>query len=129
MTRCYFYPPSQMPRFPIDKQSASVALLTQSTRVKLRCAMSLAPPTKLSPAPPNDHQIRNGAAQTEYSLPERTVSDRLPAGDVHVSMTRVIAAWGFGAAFFNLTSGAIYTSFAPSAPTISSSEYSQARYR
>ena len=27
-------------------------------------------------------------------------------------MTRTIAAWGFGAAFFNLTSGAIYTAFA-----------------
>ncbi len=27
-------------------------------------------------------------------------------------MARVVAAWGFGAAFFNLTAGAIYTSFA-----------------
>ena len=40
--------------------------------------------------------------------------DRLPREEVRVSMARVIAAWCFGAAFFNLTSGAIYTAFARS---------------
>ena len=37
--------------------------------------------------------------------------ERLPVETVRVSMRRVVAAWGFGAAFFNLTAGAIYTSF------------------
>lgn len=50
----------------------------------------------------------------EYSSLERSAPERLPADDVRVSMARVVAAWGFGAAFFNLTSGAIYTSFARS---------------
>ncbi len=43
---------------------------------------------------------------------EPSVPARLPSQDVRVSMTRSIAAWGFGAAYFNLTSGAIYTAFA-----------------
>ena len=37
--------------------------------------------------------------------------ERLPAQTVRISMRRVVVAWGFGAAFFNLTAGAIYTSF------------------
>jgi len=31
---------------------------------------------------------------------------------VRVSMSRVVAGWGFGAAFVNITSGAVYTAFA-----------------
>ncbi len=40
-----------------------------------------------------------------------TTIERLPAEAVRISMRRVVVAWGFGAAFFNLTAGAIYTSF------------------
>lgn len=39
-------------------------------------------------------------------------SERLPIETVRLSMGRVVMAWGFGAVFFNLTAGAIYTSFA-----------------
>lgn len=34
------------------------------------------------------------------------------ASPVRVSMSRVVAGWGFGAAFVNITSGAVYTAFA-----------------
>lgn len=43
------------------------------------------------------------------SLPPGESSSR---SAVRVSMARVLGAWGFGAAFMNITSGAIYTSFA-----------------
>ena len=46
------------------------------------------------------------------SPPDPAAPPRLPSDEVRVSMARSIAAWGFGAAFFNLTSGAIYTAFA-----------------
>lgn len=39
-------------------------------------------------------------------------SERLPIEAVRVSMARVVAAWGFGAMFFNLTAGAVYAAFA-----------------
>lgn len=47
------------------------------------------------------------------ALPTETI-ERIPVADVRVSMSRVIVAWGFGMAFMNLTSGAVYTSFARS---------------
>ncbi len=34
------------------------------------------------------------------------------ASPVRISMSRVVAGWGFGAAFVNITSGAVYTAFA-----------------
>ena len=34
------------------------------------------------------------------------------ASPVRVSMSRVVAGWGYGAAFANITSGAVYTAFA-----------------
>lgn len=46
------------------------------------------------------------------TVADETALERLPIDTVRVSMRRVVAAWGFGAAFFNLTAGAIYTSFA-----------------
>ena len=49
--------------------------------------------------------------------PERPIAERLPAEQVRVSMTRVIMAWGFGAVFFNVTNGAIYTVFIRSLST------------
>lgn len=42
------------------------------------------------------------------SGPVKSVS----APSVRVSMSRVVAGWGFGAAFVNITSGAVYTAFA-----------------
>jgi MFS family permease len=39
-------------------------------------------------------------------------NERLPADVLRTSMGRVVLAWGFGAAFVNLTNGAIYTAFA-----------------
>jgi MFS family permease len=39
-------------------------------------------------------------------------AERLAPAEVRVSMGRVIVAWGFGAAFLNLSTGAIYTAFA-----------------
>lgn len=44
------------------------------------------------------------------SLPS-SPPERLPSDEVRISVVRAIAAWGFGAAFFNVVSGAIYTSF------------------
>ncbi|MDQ3814831.1 MAG: MFS transporter [Armatimonadota bacterium] len=49
---------------------------------------------------------------TQAVTAEPPAPERLPVEEVRVSMARVITAWGFGASFFNLTAGAIYTSFA-----------------
>ncbi len=38
--------------------------------------------------------------------------ERLPADQVRGGIAWIIAAWGFGAAFFNVTAGAIYVAFA-----------------
>jgi len=58
------------------------------------------------------------AAQTLAELesfpsdsPTLPAGDRLPAGELRISVVRAIAAWGFGAAFFNVTGGAVYASF------------------
>src|SRR5437763_1842307 len=59
------------------------------------------PPAARAPAP---RPLADGA-------PPHEAGERLPIETVRVSMRRVVAAWGFGAAFFNLTAGAIYTSF------------------
>lgn len=49
--------------------------------------------------------------------PERPVPERLPTEQVRVSLSRVVMAWGFGAVFFNVTNGAIYTVFIRSLST------------
>jgi MFS family permease len=56
-----------------------------------------------------DATIEGGETSIETS--SETGSERLPVETVRLSMGRVVMAWGFGAAFFNLTMGAIYTSF------------------
>jgi MFS family permease len=59
---------------------------------------STSPPTNRAPSP----------------VAAENVAERLPMSEVRMSMGLVIAAWGFGAAFTNLTSGAVYTAFARS---------------
>ncbi|MDF2441211.1 MAG: hypothetical protein JWN98_2195 [Abditibacteriota bacterium] len=68
---------------------------------------------------PAEAQAANDAATDDLSIsPEETSTlpvetlERIPMTDVRVSMTRVVIAWGFGMAFMNLTSGAVYTAFA-----------------
>ncbi|HEY0073858.1 MAG TPA: hypothetical protein VGB77_07125, partial [Abditibacteriaceae bacterium] len=56
-----------------------------------------------------DATIEGG--ETSLGTSSETGSERLPVETVRLSMGRVVMAWGFGAAFFNLTMGAIYTSF------------------
>ena len=51
---------------------------------------------------------------TEALEPNVAPAERLATREVRDSMARVIIAWGFGAAFLNLTSGAVYTAFARS---------------
>ncbi len=46
--------------------------------------------------------------------PSTRLPERLATEDVRSSMMRVIIAWGFGAAFMSLSSGAVYTAFARS---------------
>ncbi len=60
-----------------------------------------------SPSPEELNQVAGLVAAPE----DEPENERLPVETVRVSMRRVVAAWGFGAAFFNLTAGAIYTSF------------------
>jgi MFS family permease len=47
--------------------------------------------------------------ETEYSIGN---AERLPREEVRVSAGRAIAAWGYGAAFSNLTAGVVYAAFA-----------------
>ncbi len=54
---------------------------------------------------PDSPQSSEDQAQSARS------QERLPTEDVRTSMMRVIIAWGFGAAFANLSSGAVYTAF------------------
>ncbi|MBV9470151.1 MAG: MFS transporter, partial [Abitibacteriaceae bacterium] len=49
--------------------------------------------------------------------PLPVVPERLPSDQVRISVVRAIAAWGFGAAFFNVTAGAIYAAFVRSLST------------
>jgi MFS family permease len=60
--------------------------------------------TKLYYAPGLD--TATGAEPVELAPP-----DRLSVDTVRISMRRVVAAWGFGAAFFNLVSGVIFVTF------------------
>jgi MFS family permease len=56
----------------------------------------------------------SGAAPQRHTAGSVTtlLPDRLPAEQVRVSMNRVIAGWAFGAAFFNVSAGAVYVAFA-----------------
>lgn len=60
------------------------------------------------PEPPTSPSTRAG----EQASPKP--AGRLNTNEVRASMARVIIAWGFGAAFLNLSSGAVYTAFARS---------------
>lgn len=58
-----------------------------------------------------------GAPRQEYSQPpdsgeDSGLKESLLHPTTRASMARVVAGWGFGAAFVNVTSGAIYTAFA-----------------
>jgi MFS family permease len=58
----------------------------------------------------------NSVAKPTSSIFE-TSDDRVSGGDLRVSMTRVIMAWGFGAVYMNTIGGAIYTVFVRSLST------------
>jgi MFS family permease len=63
---------------------------------------------------PNTETAANHGAPQRHSPGNVTtlLPDRLPAEQVRVSMNRVIGAWAFGAAFFNVSAGAVYVAFA-----------------
>ncbi|HVF09703.1 MAG TPA: MFS transporter [Abditibacteriaceae bacterium] len=73
------------------------------------------------PQPDEDSSLQSAARNGLVNAPrparpngqtsQHATPERLPVDDVRVSMTRVITAWGFGAAFTNLTAGAIYVAF------------------
>jgi hypothetical protein len=63
---------------------------------------------------PNTETAANAGAPQRHAPGSVTtlLPDRLPADQVRVSMNRVILGWAFGAAFFNVSAGAVYVAFA-----------------
>ena len=66
------------------------------------------PTSTTNPSAPAPDDFSGEIAAPEYCLSP----ERLPAEEVRVSLSRVITASGFGAAFSNLTAGAVYVAFA-----------------
>jgi len=72
-------------------------------------------PMSVAPPPPDEKSQLPEYDVPPYAGPEDVGSgttDRLALDEVRVSMSRIIAAWGFGATFVTLTGGAVYTAFA-----------------
>jgi hypothetical protein len=76
--------------------------------------------TLMSRSATPQHVCPNTETATSNGAPQRhspgrvttLLPDRLPADQVRVSMNRVILGWAFGAAFMNVSAGAVYVAFA-----------------